>query len=93
MMFDAQTPQGKVTWLSDLDEPLAGSPIVIVRLKECAALGLQVAWPAEPVKIDLKTPGDVRAALEVLYSENLTFTGDIPESTQFYEPAETGLIY
>lgn len=93
MMFEAQTPQGKVTWLSDLDEPLAGSPIVIVRLKDCAALGIQIAWPAEPVKIDLKNPSDVRAALEALYPENLTFTGEIPKSTQFYEPAEPGLIY
>lgn len=93
MMFQAQTPQGKITWLSDLDEPLAGSPIVIVRLKDCASSGIQLAWPAEPVEIDLTNPGDVRAALEGLYPEGLTFTGDVPEPTKFYEPVQPGFIY
>jgi hypothetical protein len=88
MMFEAETPQGKITWLSDLDDPFFGSPIVILRLKQCATEGLQAAWPAEPVVIDLRNPGDVRFALETIYKDGLTFSLDAPEASVFYEPVE-----
>jgi len=93
MMFEASTPQGKVTWLSDLDNPFVGSPVVIVRLTNAAQSGIQVAWPSEPVMIDLMNSGDVRFAMEALYGDEVTFSPNAPEPTQFFEPAEPGFIY
>jgi len=93
MMFEASTPQGKVTWLSELDNPFIGSPLVIVRLQNAALGGLQVSWPSELVMIDLLVPGDVRFALEALYGDEVTFSPDAPEPTQFFDPVDPGLIY
>lgn len=93
MMFEAQTPQGKVYWLDGLDYPLIGSPIVTLRLRLASETGLVGAWPAEPVAINLSIPGDVVYALEVLYGPDVTFSPDAPEPTDFFGPVEPGLIY
>ena len=92
-MFEAQTPQGKVYWLDELEDPLIGSPVVIVKLREAAENGLQASWPANAVDIDLLIPGDVRFALEVLYGSDVTFSDNAPEASPLIEPVEPGLIY
>lgn len=93
MIFEAQTPQGRIYWLSDMENPLVGSPIVILRLIDASERGLEAAWPAEPVQIDLSIPGDVVYALEAIYADNVTFSPDSPEPTEFFEPIDPDLIY
>jgi hypothetical protein len=93
MMFKAQTSQGTVTWLSDLENPLVGSPFVILRLIDASERGLIAAWPAAPVQIDLSIPGDVVFALQAIYGLGTTFSPDAPEPTEFFEPFDPDLIY
>jgi hypothetical protein len=93
MMWEAQPPQGSIRWLSDLEDPLIGSPIVAVRIREAAETGIQATWPAALVFIDIKKAGDVRFALEMLYGADVQFSDDAPEPTEFVEPVEPGLIY
>jgi hypothetical protein len=93
MMWQAQTPQGIITWLSDTDEPLVGSPIVAYRLREASTTGIRPFIPCDTVQIDLSNPGDVRFALEVFYPDEVTFDENTPPATEFFEPFETGLIY
>ena len=93
MMFEAQTPQGKIYWLSDTENPLIGSPIVILRLIDASERGLVASWPAEPVQIDLSIPGHVVFALEAIYGPEATFSSDAPEPTEFFEPFDPDVIY
>tara|TARA_B110000971_G_C19733136_1_gene374022 strand:+ start:345 stop:626 length:282 start_codon:yes stop_codon:yes gene_type:complete len=93
MMFSAQTSQGTVTWLSDMENPLIGSPFVILRLRDASERGLIAAWPAAPVEIDLSIPGDVVFALEAIYGPTVTFGPDTPEPTEFFEPFDPDVIY
>jgi hypothetical protein len=78
MMFEAQTSQGKLFWLSDTENPLVGSPIVILRLIDASKRGLVATWPAAPVQIDLFAPCDVVFALQAMYKENVTFSPGSP---------------
>jgi len=93
MMFEAQTSQGRIFWLSDTDNPLIGSPVVILRLRDASERGLVASWPAAPVEIDLSIPGDVVYALEAIYGANVTFSPDAPEPTEFFEPFDPDVIY
>ena len=93
MMFEAQTPQGTIYWLSDTENPLIGSPLVILSLIDASERGLVPYWPAAPVKIDLSIPGDVVFGLEAIYGGRATFSPDAPEPTEFFEPFDPDVIY
>lgn len=93
MMWQAQTPQGQFYWLSETGNPLVGSALVTYKIREVAESGLQLAWPAPPVQIDITNPGDVRLALEVIYGDSVTFSDNAPEATQYFESADPDLIY
>lgn len=93
MMYEAQTPEGKLFWLDDLENPLAGSPLVILKLRNAAENGIQAIWPADPTPIDLLNFGDVRFALEIIYKEGLTFSDNAPEASQLVDPIEPNVDY
>lgn len=93
MMWDAQTPQGKIYWLSDLANPLIGSPIVAYRLREAAETGLRPFIPGVTVNIDLLNPGNVRFALETMYGNEAQFSENAPEPTEFFDPFDPSVVY
>jgi len=93
MMWQAQTPQGSITWLSDTDNPLVGSAIVAYRLKEAAETGLTPFIPGGTVQIDLLNPGNVKFALETLYGPDVRFSENAPEATQFFDPFDPSVVY
>jgi hypothetical protein len=93
MMWEAATPQGIIYWLDDMDNPLIGSPIVALRLREAAEIGIQAFPTALTIRIDLQNPGEVRFALETLYGPDAKFSETAPEATQFFEPVESGFVY
>jgi len=93
MMWEAVTPQGRIYWLDDIENPLIGSPVVALRLREAAEIGIQAFPTALTINIDLKNPGEVRFALETLYGPDVTFSENAPEATQFFEPVQPGYVY
>ena len=93
MMWQAFTPQGAIFWLDNLDNPLIGSPLVALRLREASEVGIQAFPTALTININLQNPGEVRFALETLYGPDVTFTHDAPPATQFFDPVEPGLLY
>lgn len=91
MSFQAQTSDGKLTWIDEPDYWI-GSPVAIVKIANLTD-GPTLLTPTGPVvQLDLGNPAHAKYAVELLYPE-ATFTGDVPESPQFYEPAEPGLVY
>ena len=92
-MYEAQTPEGKLFWLDDLENPLAGSPLVILKLRDAAENGIQAIWPGDPTPIDLLNFGDVRFALEIIYKEGLTFSDNAPQANQLVDPIEPNVDY
>lgn len=93
MMWNAETPQGKIYWLSDSDNPLVGSAIVAFRIRDAEATGVQIAWPADPVQIKITNPGDVRLVLDVMYGEDVVYSDNAPEPTEFFAPIDEKLVY
>jgi hypothetical protein len=93
MMYEAQTPEGKLFWLDELENPLAGSPKVILKLRQAAEFGVQAIWPGDPTPIDLLNFGDVRFALEIIYKDEVTFSDNAPEASQLVEPIDPDVIY
>lgn len=91
MSFQAQTKDGKLTWIDEPDYWI-GSPVAIVKIRNFTE-GPALLTPTGPVvQLDLGNPAHAKYAVELLYPE-ASFTGDVPESPQFYEPAEPGLVY
>lgn len=93
MMWEAATPQGTIFWLDDIDNPLIGSPIVALRLREAAEIGLQAYPTALTIKINLQNAGEVKFALETLYGPDVKFSDNAPEATQFFDPVQPGFVY
>lgn len=93
MMFTAQTPQGRITWLSDADDPLFGSPVVALRLRIATETGLNPSVTGETYFPDLSDPKDVVWALESIYGLDVTFDENAPEPTDVYGPDIPGAVY
>jgi len=93
MMWQAFTPQGAIYWLDNLENPLIGSPVVALRLREASEVGIQAFPTALTINIDLQNAGEVRFALETLYGPDVTFTDNAPVATEFFEPVDLTLVY
>ena len=91
-MYEATTPDGKIYWVSDMPGNLFGSPIITYRLKQIALNGFDTAYPSAPVEIDLNNGGNVRFVLEGLYGDDVTFSNSAPPATEFFPPAEPGVV-
>lgn len=91
MMWQAQTTDGSVTWF-DAKPYWFGNAYIITRVKELTQGPTLLTWTGPEVQLDLTNPAEAKYAVELLYPE-AAFTGDVPESPQFYEPAEPGTIY
>ena len=93
MMHEATTPQGKVFWLDGLDDPLIGSPLVTLKLREAATNGIQAEWPAPPIVIDLQNFSEIRFVLEAIYPGQVTFSANAPKAAEMVEPIDPLAIY
>lgn len=93
MIFTAQTPQGKITWLSDIENPLFGSPKVALRLRNATQTGLNPSVTGVTYFPDLSDPKDVVWALESIYGLDVTFDKNAPDPTDVYGPEIPGAVY
>lgn len=92
-MWTAQTPDGNVTWISDVDYPLFGSAVVTQKLRDASELGFYAYPHSKLIKIDLQNPNDVRYAIETFYYGESTFSENAPEPTEFFDPIDPDAIY